>query len=93
MGQPAVSGFFLDDHCDRLDDNVNHPKHYTEGKYECIEILEDILGSVGYTGYLRGNIMKYMWRYTSKNGVEDLRKARWYLDTLISYLDDNFPQD
>jgi len=63
-------------------DRVNHPAHYNQGKFETIEIIEDITGD-GFEGYLLGNIIKYLARYKYKNGVEDLRKARWYLDKLI----------
>ena len=63
-------------------DNVTHPSHYTQGKVECIDAIEAATGD-GFTGYLTGNILKYIWRWKHKNGIEDLRKARWYLDRLI----------
>jgi hypothetical protein len=63
-------------------DRVNHPAHYNQGKFETIEIIEDITGD-GFEGYLLGNIIKYLARYRYKNGVEDLKKAQWYLDRLI----------
>ena len=67
-------------------DNVNHPDHYNDGKIECIDYLEDNLKD-GFPFYLDGNIKKYLhrWRYKDKP-VEDLRKARWYLDKLIKHL-------
>jgi hypothetical protein len=65
-----------------MTDNVNHPAHYTSGGIECIDALRSALGDE-FTGFLRGNVIKYLWRYKQKNGVEDLRKARWYLDKLI----------
>lgn len=64
-------------------DTVNHPAHYGAGKIECIEYIEDFLTREEYIGYLRGNIAKYMHRWRYKNKVEDLKKARWYLDRLI----------
>ena len=64
-------------------DSVNHPQHYTQGKYETIELIESIAGE-HYTGYLIGNIIKYLSRYNMKNGLEDLEKAKWYLYELIS---------
>lgn len=64
-------------------DNVNHPAHYGTGKIECIDYIEDFLTTEEYIGYLRGNIAKYMHRWRYKNKVEDLKKARWYLDRLI----------
>jgi hypothetical protein len=67
-------------------DNVNHPPHYNANKIECIDYLEDSLGE-GFSYYLEGAIKKYLhrWRYkhSQRAPVEDLRKARWYLDKLI----------
>ena len=57
-------------------DKVNHPSHYTYGKIECIEVTE-------HMGFLEGNIIKYIWRYKHKHGIEDLKKAQWYLNRLI----------
>ena len=65
----------------RTSDPIN-PSHYRQGGIECIEAMKVALGS-GFLGYLRGNAIKYLWRYDKKNGVEDLKKARWYLDRLI----------
>lgn len=63
-------------------DAVNHPAHYTQGGVECIDAIEAATGD-GFAGYLAGNVIKYVYRYRFKGGVEDLRKARWYLDRLI----------
>lgn len=68
-------------------DNVNHPAHYTQGGIECIEAIKASMTASEYRGYLKGNAIKYMWRYQHKGGVEDLKKARWYLDRLISEVD------
>ncbi len=62
-------------------DPIN-PSHYKQGGIECIEAMKVALGG-GFLGYLRGNAIKYLWRYDRKNGIEDLKKARWYLDRLI----------
>lgn len=67
-------------------DNVNHPSHYTEGKIECIEYIEDKLTPEEYRGYIKGNVLKYITREKYKNGDEDIRKAKWYLDRLVSRL-------
>jgi hypothetical protein len=64
------------------DDNVNSPKHYNQTEIECIEAIEAATDS-GFEYYLQGNVIKYLWRYRYKNGVEDLKKARWYLEKLI----------
>jgi|TARA_R110000851_G_scaffold276146_1_gene428978 hypothetical protein len=68
-------------------DMVNHPKHYNESGIECIDALEAVLGD-GFSSYLQGNIIKYMWRFRYKNGKEDLKKAQWYLNKLIEVHDD-----
>jgi hypothetical protein len=62
-------------------DPVN-PSHYKQGGIECIEAIKAALGE-GFPDYLRGNVMKYLWRYKEKGGVGDLRKSAWYLDRLI----------
>ena len=64
-------------------DMVNSPPHYNEAGIECIDALAAALGE-GFEFYLQGNIMKYLWRYRYKNGTEDLKKAQWYLDKLIT---------
>jgi hypothetical protein len=65
------------------EDVVNHPSHYTDGGIECIEAIEAQLSAEEYEGYLRGNCVKYLWRWKQKGGVQDLKKCRWYLDQLI----------
>ena len=66
-----------------MTDMVNRPPHYTNGQVECIDAIKSSLTQQQYAGYLRGNVLKYLWRYDHKGGVEDLRKARTYLDWLI----------
>lgn len=62
-------------------DNVNHPKHY-EGNcsIECIDNMRLIFGNQRVTDYCIVNAYKYLWRHKYKNGLEDLKKAKWYLD-------------
>lgn len=66
-------------------DNVNSPAHYGQGEIECIEYIFDFLSDEEIIGYLRGNIAKYLHRWRYKNGIEDLRKADWYLNRLIEH--------
>ena len=67
-------------------DNVNHPSHYTQGKIECIEaIAEATKHLLGIAAVCVANIIKYVWRYPFKNGLEDLYKAQWYLNELIKH--------
>ena len=66
-------------------DVVNSPPHYKAGGIEAIEGIEASMGPEAYAGYLKGNIMKYMWRYERKGKpIEDLKKAQWYLGRLIA---------
>lgn len=64
-------------------DNVKHPAHYTSGGVECIEAIEASMAADGFQDYCKGNIIKYIWRWRNKGGVEDLKKAQVYLDWLI----------
>lgn len=65
-------------------DPVNHPSHYTSGDVECIDAIRASMSHEAYCGYLKGNIMKYLWRYGQKGKpVEDLEKAHWYLVHLM----------
>jgi len=68
-----------------MEDNVNHPKHYTQGGIECIDAIESSMTQQEFRGYLKGNIQKYIWRYElKKNPAEDLKKAQFYLNKLIN---------
>ena len=69
-------------------DNVNHPSHYTEGKIECIDYIEDKLTEEEFRGYIKGNVLKYITREKHKNGDEDLKKAKWYLDRLVERIEE-----
>ena len=75
-----------------MTDAVNHPRHYAKnGGIECIEAIEASMDADVFHGFLKGNVMKYVWRYEDKNGLEDLKKASWYLDLLIFSME-NTPQ-
>jgi len=65
------------------DKDAINPNHYKGNGIECIEYMKERLNSEAFLGYLNGNVIKYTHRWQDKNGVEDLRKARWYLDRLI----------
>lgn len=65
-------------------DLVNHPEHYTRGGIECIDAITAAVCELpGTEAWLVGQVIKYVWRYKWKNGLEDLSKARFYLDRLI----------
>ena len=65
-------------------DVVNNPQHYNTGNIECIEAIQESMSPEAFKGYLKGNTMKYLWRYDYKGKAsEDLEKAGWYLNRLI----------
>jgi hypothetical protein len=66
-----------------ISDSVNHPSHYTHGKIETIDKIEDVLGLEGFQAYCVGNAIKYLDRYKLKNGFEDIKKAKRYLEFYI----------
>lgn len=63
-------------------DNIN-PKHYKNGKMDAITIMQNTLTDEEFKGFLKGLIIKYIYRADNKNGVEDYKKAQWYLNRLI----------
>lgn len=68
-------------------ENVANPKHYKRGSIETIDYLESTLGHQGFLDYCLGNVLKYISRWRDKNGLEDLMKARWYLEKTISTIE------
>lgn len=66
-----------------VEDSINQPSHYTSGGIECLDAMQAMLSKDEFIGFLRGNVFKYNWRYKLKNGIEDLKKAKFYQDKLI----------
>lgn len=66
-------------------DNVNHPKHYESGKFECIDVMEEAIGTEDVKGFCLCNAFKYIYRCCKKNTspLEDVKKAVWYLNKFI----------
>ena len=68
---------------DNVVDMVNSPPHYNQTGIECIQAISAATDT-GFKYYLQGNVMKYLWRFDYKDKpLEDLQKAKWYLDRLI----------
>lgn len=66
-----------------LKDNIN-PDHYKQGTVECIDALEAAtVNKTGIEAVCTANVIKYLWRYEAKGGLEDIKKAQWYLNRLI----------
>ena len=79
--------FWLTEEGSEINDPVNRPEHYNTGGMECIDAIRGMLTHDEYIGYLRGNALKYMWRFRyKKKPIEDLRKARWYEERLMNYM-------
>jgi len=69
-------------------DAVDSPAHYQTGGLECIDVIDALTGPLrGKEAVYLGNVIKYLFRYPKKNGSEDLKKARWYLNRLIDEVD------
>ena len=75
IGQNGNDGLYYD--------AVGKPSHYTNTNIECIDYLQEVLGTDGLKGFCQGNTTKYLHRWKHKNGLEDLKKAQWYLNKLI----------
>ena len=69
-----------------MPDNVNHPEHYT-GKFECIEVMIETQGIDAVLDFCICNAFKYLYRHRKKNGIEDLKKARWYIDKYLEIVE------
>jgi hypothetical protein len=69
----------------KLNDAVSHPAHYTQGSVECIDAIKAAMTPDEYRGFLKGQVIKYVWRCDRKHTspLTDLRKAAWYLERLI----------
>lgn len=64
-------------------DNVNHPYHYETGKFECFDVMREVLGDNVIKDFCIANSFKYIYRHKRKNGVEDIKKAKWYIDKYL----------
>ena len=63
--------------------NVNHPSHYETGKFECIEVMQEVFGTEAVQNFCVCNAFKYLYRHRRKNGKEDIEKARWYINKYL----------
>lgn len=72
-----------------IPDMVNHPSHYALDKYECKEVLKEVLKDLdGYEGFCIGNVIKYCWRLKRKGKpIEDAKKAKFYISDCIEYME------
>ena len=66
-----------------MNDIVNHPSHYETGTFECIDVMQETQGKEAVMDFCVCNALKYLYRHRRKNGIEDIKKARWYIDKYI----------
>lgn len=64
-------------------DNVNHPSHYETGKFECFDVMREVFGDDSVKDFCIANTFKYIYRHKRKNGIEDIKKAKWYIDKYL----------
>lgn len=74
----------------RTDAEIQKPLHYNQGSVECIEGIEAMLTPEEYIGYLRGNSLKYRWRFPYKHGIKDIYKAEFYEAKLLIKLKEKY---
>lgn len=86
-GTPYIREVFEKYSKDAKPDPVNRPAHYTSGGIECIDAMQAAFGDEAVKYFCLCNAFKYLWRHRNKNGVEDLKKCRWYLNRLITEME------
>mgnify|MGYP002516657379 CR=1 FL=1 len=91
-GETRLDSSHLKEQSDKPDeayDVVSRPKHYNQGGIECIECIKAaVTNKVGIEAVCVANVIKYLFRYEEKNGVEDVHKAKWYIDRLLKEMEE-----
>lgn len=67
-----------------MSEKVNHPDHYNTESFECIEVMGEVFGTEAVKNFCKLNAFKYLWRADAKDGMDDIRKAQWYLEHMRS---------
>lgn len=70
-----------------MPDTVNHPAHYETGKYNCIDVMVETQGADTVANFCICNAFKYLYRWKNKNGIEDIKKAQWYIGKFLELQD------
>lgn len=70
-------------------DPVQRPAHYNQSDIECIDAIKASMTLAEFQSYLKGSVLKYLWRYRHKNGLEDVKKAQWYINRLAAELEES----
>lgn len=69
--------------CSARAEKVEHPAHYLNNGLECIDAMAATQGKEAVMDFCLCNAFKYLWRHKSKNGIEDIKKAKWYIDKYL----------
>lgn len=72
-------------------DNVNHPEHYRQGGHECFDVMLATQPQVYMEGFCIGNAFKYLYRHARKGQLDDIKKAKWYIDRYIEIME-SYPE-
>ena len=72
-----------------VNDVVNHPTHYETGKFECIDVMQETQGKEAVLNFCICNAFKQLYRFRKKNGLEDIKKAQWYINKFIELWEKN----
>ena len=75
------------------EEQINHPDRYAGGKFECIEVMADVFGEEAVKHFCLLNAFKYIWRQEKKGGVEDIKKAMFYMDYYIKLTEEENETD
>ncbi len=67
-----------------MSEKVNHPDHYNTESFECIDVMGEVFGTEAVKNFCKLNAFKYLWRADEKDGMNDIRKAQWYLEHMLS---------
>ena len=82
-GGSRLKNYFNPINSGAIPEEINHPDRYAGGKFECIDVMQDVFGADTVKHFCILNAFKYIWRSEKKNGVEDIKKAVWYLNKYI----------
>lgn len=84
-----------DNQLEKINDPVNHPSHYqTKSGLETIQVIEAFTeGLEGIYAVDTANVIKYICRWNKKNGLQDLKKAQWYLNNLVEHVESNLKKE
>lgn len=74
---------------DKFDASAINPDHYRQEKVQCIDAMRFFFGDNTVAHGCLFNIFKYLWRYADKNGIEDIEKAKWYMQELKRIINAN----